>query len=277
VDITAPGAATNTINIVANAVTIGIATQPATPVSALQLATLLAADINSKAYTGPAHGFTATAVGTRVLVSAPVNLGATANGYTFASNVTGTTTSTVGAATMAGGVAGNKLTRGMSVTMHTGVADTNKFILKFWRGSFTGNDSEGHPYGGVVEASTEPDLIAQSPEFSNVGEILIWAKEDYDLNNNIQLDPTSVANGTGVVDAADLTATPGNRMFAGGTQTYNTARVDDILDAATKLDYTFVLSLDAGADAKSADNGKILAHLKTEARFQKYMFVAFGS
>ncbi len=275
VEVTAIGAASDTIDIVANGTTLGTYVSNGTD-SLAQAAAAFAQEINNNTYGGTAHGYSATVVGARVTVSAPVNLGATANGYTFVSNVTGAATSTVGAGTMAGGVDGTTLTRGTCYTMSSGVADTSKFIVRFYRGNFTGEDSESHPYDGIAEGSTTPELIATSPEFINVQELYDWMDVDFDFNNNFELTFKQV-DGTGIVTAADLAGTTGNQLLTGGTQTYNTARVDEILDAVKTLDYTFVYSTDTGSNAQSADNGKILSHLVNEARFEKFMVVGGGN
>lgn len=273
-EIVAIGNIGDTIELVANAVSIGTYTSNGSD-SLAQAAAALAQEINNNTYAGSAHGYSALANGVSLTVYAPENLGSTANTYTFAVNLTGIANATVGGATMAGGVDGDTLTRGMAMTMEAGVTDPSKFIVKFWRGTFTGLDNELHPYDAIGEDDSLPELIATSPEFDNVQEVIDWMGIDFDFNNNFELTSSSV-NGAGTVDAADLAATTGNQLFAGGTQSYNTARVDEILDSVKQLDYTFVYCMDGGANATSADNGKILSHLFSEARFEKFMVVGGG-
>ena len=49
-----------------------------------------------------------------------------------------------------------------------------KFILKFHRGTFKGLDADLDPWDGILEADTEPLLLATSPEFDNVQTIFDW-------------------------------------------------------------------------------------------------------
>lgn len=275
IEITAIGNPADTITATANAINVGVYTSNGTD-SLAAAAAALAQDINNNTYQGAAHGYSATVNNTILRVYAPVNLGTTANAYSFAVGVTGIATATVGGALMAGGVDGTTLTRGMSMTMDAGSVNPAKYVIKFWRGTFTGLDNELHPYDAIAESATVPELVATSPEFDNVQEVIDWMGVDFDFNNNFELTASSVL-GTGVVDAADLAATTGNQLLSGGTQTYNTARVDEILDAVKTLDYTFVYSMDGGANAQSVDNGKILAHLASEARFEKFLVVGGGN
>lgn len=281
--ITNIGAASDTITVTANAVALGTFTSAGTGTTA-DAANAYAAIVNAGTYSGAAHGFSATAVGNVVTISAPANTGAAANTYAFAVANTGTAASVVGGATMAGGVNGSKLTRGLAMTMEAGTIDPAKYKVKFWRGSFTGNDSEGHAYGGVAEADTTPILLAESPESSSVTEIINWAKADFDFNNHIQIMDTSVATGSGALTAADLTGTAGNQLFGNGaagstagTQAYNTARVTEVLDSIKNLDYTHILSLDGQANYNSADNAKLISHVVNDAKFEKFVWMGGGN
>jgi len=272
--ITNAGSTGDTIDITANGALLGTYTQDASPLSITQAAAALAATINAGTYGGTAHGYEATSVAAIVTISAPVNLGSGANVFTFVSAVTGAATSTVGAGTMAGGVAGFMVTRGFSTMMSAGTIDSTKFVLSFWRGTFTGNDAEGQPYGGVAEGSSTPGLIAQSPEFNNIQEVIDWAGVNAAFNEVFQLG-TSFAVGTGEVTASDMSSNL-RGLFIGGTQTYSTAKMNEVLDTVKHLGYTFVLSTDSGANALSVENGMIFSHLFAEARFQKYLVVGGG-
>lgn len=269
VEITLVGASSDTIDVVANGVTLGTYTSNGTDTPSVAAATL-ANEIN----TGTS-GYLAEVSGATLTIYAPVNLGTTANGYSFASNVTGSATSTVGAATMTGGADGTTITRGMGITMEAGVVNPSKFILKFWRGTFTGLDSEGHAYNGLSESVTNPQLLTQTPEFDNVQEVVDWASSNVAFANYFTLTSSTVS-GSGAVDAADLAATTGNQLFTGGTQVYDTARIDQILDVVKPLDYTFVYTLDSGAQAQSVDNTKILSNLVSQAKYEKFLVIGGG-
>ena len=70
--------------------------------------------------------------------------------------------------------------------MSAGVNDPAKFILKFYKGTFTGLDQNGIPFNGIDEALTQPILVVQSPEFNNVSELNAWMTNDFTFNENFK-------------------------------------------------------------------------------------------
>ena len=225
---------------------------------------------------GPGFNGVSTLYYVRALttVSAKVSLvftGGGANGGTFAVEA------------LNEGVVGNgiedsndELKQGYSITMEAGVLDPNKFVLKFWKGTFTGEDSNGIPWNGLQEENTKPRIIATSDEFDNVQELLDWAEQSFDFNSYFKLGSSSTVEGDGSVDAADLANLAGNNLFAGGTSTYVQQDLLDALGFVAELEYESVLAPDFGASAQSADNGLIFAHITTDAKYDKVMVVGGG-
>jgi hypothetical protein len=88
--------------------------------------------------------------------------------------------------------------------------------------------------------------------------------------------------GTGLLSAADLTLYTGTQVATGGTETYSTAALSTVLDSVVSLDYTFILSDKYGVttpstdNMKSTENGLMLAHIASQAKFEKFMFVGGG-
>ena len=169
------------------------------------------------------------------------------------------------------------LTRGFGATMEVGILDPAKFILKFWRGAFTGLDTDNQPWDGTLEANSNPILVAQSAEFSNFAEIADWCKTDSNFNLNFNVHSATIA-GTGVVNTADMTATmaTGIVLAAGGTETYNTTDVDAVLDNIPTLEYDFIVSDQFGDNAQSAKNTKFLSHIMNEAKYDKFLVIGGG-
>jgi len=196
------------------------------------------------------------------------------NAYPLTIVITGTSTSS-GLATFAGGVDGTLLTRGYAGRMVVGSIDATKFALEFYRGTFKGLDSDGDPFDSLAEADTEATLLIKSPEFDNIQTVIDWMGVNFTFGQHFELQ-TSTKSGTGAVDTADLTVNAGHNKSGGGTEAYSTSQLDNVLDNVPELDYTFVLSDQGGSSATGADNGKILAHLTDEARFDKFMVVAGG-
>jgi len=157
--------------------------------------------------------------------------------------------------------------------LESGTIDSTKFRLVFKRGSFTGLASDGIPYDGAAEESTNSIIVAQSPEVSDFQEVVDWMNRDDDFKNNFKLESFSA----GVITTADLTAFSADQVFVGGTQDNSDPQlIDKVLDAIGPIDYSHVLAPDSGVNATSADNMKLLSHLKNEAKYDKIMVVAGG-
>ena len=208
---------------------------------------------------------------TTLTITAPYWLtGVNANSVTPTVNNTGTADTS--AVQFASGVDGTTLTRGYAAVMRAGTLDTNKFAIDFYRGTFKGNDSDGDAWDYVTEALSTAELVATSDEFDNIADLNTWATQDSNFDKYFKIKTYTLA-GTGAVDAADLAANLGNNLASGGTETYSTTELDNVLDAITNLDFTFVLATDSNSNAQSTDNSKILTHIADEARFRKFMIV----
>jgi hypothetical protein len=168
------------------------------------------------------------------------------------------------------------LTRGFAAKMFRGINDTTKFVLKFYRGTFTGLDQNSLPYNNINEADTAPVLLAESPEFNNIQTLIDWMTNDYTFNVNFKLK-TSVKTGTGEIDEADYLDYTTNRLAAGGTESYTSANLDNILTLIKNLDVSFILATEYGTNAQSANNYKIFSHIVNDSKFKPELYVAAGS
>lgn len=169
----------------------------------------------------------------------------------------------------------NVLTKGYCFTFQAGETDPTKFLLKYWVGNFKGLAADSIAYDEIPEANTKPTLLVKSPEFSNIQEVFDWAAIDSTLNSYFKV-LTTTKTGTGAVTTADLSLITGNVLAVGGTETYSTANLSVVLDAVKDLDYTFVLCDKYGDNAQGTENGMILSHILTDAKFDKFMVVAGG-
>lgn len=169
----------------------------------------------------------------------------------------------------------NVLTQGFAITLAAGVVDPTKYVLRFWRGTYTGVDEQGRSYDGLGASETSPQLLATSPEVSTIQQVIDWAAINFDLNNNFKLTASTITT-TGEILPADLVSLAGNNLFTGGTQTSNAQTLDDVLDVISKLDYTHIYSMESGASAAGVNNFKILSHIESEARYDKFLVVAGG-
>jgi hypothetical protein len=247
--------------------------------------------------------------GLTIRVSAPVGVGAAANGtvvinsvvgptggYSTTSGMFGGVTAVTGVpavpASSAGGgvieigtlaegsgangvVTSSLLRTGFSMKMISGTDDTSKFILQFWRGTYKGLDANGIPFDGVSEVDSEPVLICQTPEFNNMSEIVDYFKTDFIFTKWFELLSSSVT-GDGSISQVDLDSNSSLILFSGGTETYNASDLDDVLDAISELDNTFFLADKTGDLAKSTENSKIFAHINLQAEYEKFLIIGGG-
>lgn len=170
----------------------------------------------------------------------------------------------------------SELTKGYAALMEAGVLDTDKFILKFYRGTFTGLDQNNTPYNDIAEASALPQLLVKSPEFNDLTELISWMSTDFTFNNYFKLK-TSSTSGDASVDEYDLLVNLNYNLAAGGTEDYTTANLTKVLDAVADENISFILADNWGVNARSANNFKILTHIIEDSKFKPEMYVAGGS
>jgi hypothetical protein len=172
--------------------------------------------------------------------------------------------------------AGNNdnLYKGFAYSIEAGIKDTNKWIFKLWRGSYTGLHTDSIPYDEVAQADAFPILITQSPEFDNVQELIDWANSDANFGDYFILN-TGTVTGTGAVVEGDIPS--GYQVSAGGTETYDVADLTAVLEAIKDIQYTHILCDKWGKDDyDGATVGAIVSHIETDAKFSKYMFYGGG-
>jgi hypothetical protein len=173
-------------------------------------------------------------------------------------------------------VNGSILTRGYAAKVVTGVLDTAKIKVQFYRGDFKGLDSviggPGLPFDGTTELATTAQLVAESPEFSNISDFITWMQEDYTFSLSFQLKSSAVS-GTGAVTTADIQS---YKLATGGTETYNSTHLNSALDAIKGQNFDFILADNWGDKARSANNITILAFIATECKGKEPDFYIGG-
>lgn len=276
IEITSTGADTDTITITADETAFGgsaldlyIYTSNGTDTTG-EAAIEIANGINNSG-----TGYTASVVGPTITISVPADRDTNSNDVDLTSTVTGTATVSIVSTDFTGWVQGTILSKGLGFIMETSPSDPTKFILKFYRGSYTGLASDSIPYDGISALSSIPELIATSTSFNTYEELLDWFNTDFDFNNNLELT-SSTKTGDGSVDAVDAANYALMTVLSGGTQTYAPADLTAVLDNISDLDYTFVIAPDGGSNYASTVNEAILSHLVSSARFEKFMLVAGG-
>jgi hypothetical protein len=172
------------------------------------------------------------------------------------------------------------LSKGYAFTLSPGVVNTSKYILSFWQGTFKGIppasiNSDGLPYDGIAANMTNPLLVAKSIEFSGITDLLAWMQTDPNFNTYFIVQSSSIT-GTGLLASTDLVLYSGNTLAVGGTETFNTAGINAVLDAVTNLGYNFILSDQYGNNAAGVTNFMYLSHILNQAKFMKFLWVGGG-
>ena len=168
------------------------------------------------------------------------------------------------------------LDKGYGFTIETGIKDTSKRIFKIWRGTWKGDYTDGIAYDEIAKASTKPELVAQSPEFNNIQDLLTWGTTP-SFNAAFYLDPTSAKTGTGAITSADISGLTGYQLATGATETYSTTNLDLVLEAIKDVDYAFLLNDQYGtANYDSSYSSKMFVHVRDEAKFMKFMVIGGG-
>lgn len=169
------------------------------------------------------------------------------------------------------------LDKGYAYTITTGVIDNTKWIFKIWQGAWKGDHTDNIAYDEVAKSAAQAILVAQSPEFNNIAELISWGQTDRSLNTRFALDPTSAVAGTGVVIAGDITGITGYVVAAGGTETYSTENLTKLLTAVAEENYSFILVDKYGITGyDSTEIGLVKAHILNESKFKRFLFVGGG-
>lgn len=171
---------------------------------------------------------------------------------------------------------GGNLSQGYGYKIVTGEEDPSAWIMKFYRGTFTGLAEDGFPYNEISEEQSDPELILQSPEFKKIQTLIDWTKTDPNFSLIFDLDSTSTAGeGDAVVqDDIDTAMNEKNYVVAeGGIEEYNETYLNNVLEAIVGLDYSFVFLDQFGENANSTMTKAYITHMTQNAKYDHFLFV----
>jgi hypothetical protein len=147
------------------------------------------------------------------------------------------------------------------------------FKLQVYRGSYMGTDDAGESFGAYSLDDAQPNLIAESDDFTTLQELYDWASSNRYMLSNFVVS----MGGDGETELAAVEmalATGGTTQYLSGTE------YDDILEAIDELDVTFFLCTNlnaaSGKGVDAATNGKLFTFLKQDAKFTEFMVVPGG-
>lgn len=169
------------------------------------------------------------------------------------------------------------LTKGYGMNFIAGREDATKWILQFWRGTYTGTYSDGLPYGDITQENSDPELVLESPEFKNMQELVDWAQNDSNFALAFVLDSTTNVEGNGEITEGDITTALGGKTYilaVGGTESFDMDDFNAVLDQIVGLDYSNVILDQVGENAYSATTKAYITHMNGAAKFQHFLYVA---
>lgn len=220
---------------------------------------------------------------TQVVIYAPHGAANLLNGSSPSISTTGSVNGIT--TTFSGGVEGTILTRGYGAQVLTGVKDTSKFVVKFWRGTFKGLDSSislltGAPFDAIDELSTKPQLITQSPEVSTVQELVTWMQDisgaGFGFNTFFKIKSYSIASQDEIV-VQDLQLSTEYLKASGGSNSFSITDLNAVLDSIEDLTFDFILADNWGDDATSANNTAIHDWIAATAKIKPDLYIASGT
>lgn len=168
------------------------------------------------------------------------------------------------------------LTTGYGAMFIPGREDSTKWIMQFWRGTYTGTYTDGLPYGDITQENADPELVLESPEFDNMQELVDWATNDSNFALAFVLDPSTKVEGEGTITEGDITTAMGKPyiLATGGTESFDANDFNAVLDQIVGLDYSNVILDQVGDNAYSATTRAYLTHMNGDAKFQHFLYVA---
>lgn len=169
------------------------------------------------------------------------------------------------------------LTKGYGLSFIAGREDATKWILQFWRGTYTGTYTDGLPYGDITQENCDPELVLESPEIDNIQELIDWANNDSNFGLVFVLDSTSQVEGTGKIEQNNITTALNGKPYilaTGGTESFDMNDLNAVLDQIVGLDYSAVILDQVGAKANSATTKAYITHMTQDAKFQHFLYVA---
>lgn len=183
-----------------------------------------------------------------------------------------------------------ELVKGYAFTVETGEEDPDKFMMKFWVGTYKGaypSDDFLYLYGApigadivydeVLGSETEPVMLCKSDEFNTMAELLTWARASKIFAQYFALDEDNSVTSETTILTGDVSAYADYTVATGGTETYSTTALSAVLEAVRDLDYVFILSDKYGvSDYNSTEVGMILSHIESEAKYTKFLVYGAG-
>ena len=153
-----------------------------------------------------------------------------------------------------------------------------KYYFSFLIGTYKGIDTLNNvPWDEVSEADSNPNLLFNSPDFSNILDFKNWMVNNANFNKVFTLSsgPSDQACNSAITNT-DITTFSTLKQFTGGTEVYSNSSFDYIIPLLNSVDNTFFLAPDYGANVQSLNNLKLFYYVVNTAKYDKFLFLGGG-
>ena len=179
-----------------------------------------------------------------------------------------------------GEVDGGNLLKGYAYTLQEGSED-GTFRMNLWVGTYTGEYTD--PVTGVVlsydeltKSQAEPTLLCQSPDCTNLADLINWCNTDSVFGARFMLvgGDSSKINGDGTVDADDIAGGAEYQVASGATEEYKATDLEALLNQIKDVQCNIIFSDQVAENGNSAKTKEIIAFRNTQAKFDAFVYVA---
>jgi hypothetical protein len=165
------------------------------------------------------------------------------------------------------------LKTGYACAIVSGTTGTNNtYILEVYRGTWSGLDSGGEPYGNYSFDNSVAQTISRSPEFTTLQDLFDWANSDLVMNNNFFI--TMTGNGSANLVSVEFTTA------SGGETDYNSPfAYQNVLESIAEMDISFFLAptMNFAQSSDSATIGLLKTAMLNEFKFSTVCVVPGGN
>ncbi len=169
------------------------------------------------------------------------------------------------------------LASGYGVTIESGVRDSTKFIIKFWRGTFKGNYLDGIAYDEITKELCKPELVAQTPEISTLAQFKTWMDKDENFNAGFVVGTfTDLTEGSYNFVPGDKTDINEYILAASGISSYQSTDLEDALNLVKELDFNVLFFNENLGDAGTNDtiSMRLQYFIENEVSGEKFLALA---
>lgn len=168
---------------------------------------------------------------------------------------------------------------GYAITLEAGSDDPTAFVMKFWRGTYTGDyvdpvTGDVLSFNELTVAQSDPELLAQSEEFHTMQELVNWCQKDSNFGARFLIKEKNITGAGTVADVDEYLDQ--YTAFEGATEDYGTGStqyLDDLLAQIADVDYNIMFSDQYGANGNSAKVKAMISHRNHDAKFDKFVYV----